>query len=411
MKPSPLSRFSFLSFFLSFLSLLVPSLVISQTVTGSGDANAISKWIGTGGGGGHEEGDVTEITTTSLYYLGSNFGIHTASPGAPLHVLGRSIFEGDPNYEYNRLYLSHALGFSLNTSNTVGYVGFNLFRGANSYWYRFGDQTHNGGSLILGNTKGDLFFGVVSSTGGSSPTPLSDPEMLSRFKMTLTNEGKLGVGLLAPRTNLEIVHNGGEKCGFIMNQASGSMSTNEIQFHRNDIEKWAIGSHINDSRPNSFFIWNHTRGNTDFFIAENGWIGINTLWPTAWFDVEGSFEAQRIGIGTTPPASGSTFKLYVEGGIMAREVKVTASSFPDYVFEKDYPRLSISELADYIDINHKLPGIPSAKDIAENEGMELGSMQIKLLEKIEEQALYIIDLQKQIDELKSLIEANGEGRK
>ena len=96
---------------------------------------------------------------------------------------------------------------------------------------------------------------------------------------------------------------------------------------------------------------------------------------------------------------------------MAREVKVTASSFPDYVFEKDYPLLTINELADYIAANNKLPGIPSADEIDENEGIELGSMQIKLLEKIEEQALYIIDLQKQIDELKALIEANWEGRK
>ena len=381
-------------------------------MTGSGDANAIAKWIQPqGGGGGYEEGEVTEITTTTLYYVGSNFGVHTSSPGSPLHVIGRSVFQGDPNYLYDRLFLSHAPNFSLNSSNTIGYFGFNLFRGLNSYWYRNTDQTHNGGSLILGNTKGDIFFGVVPSTGGSNPTPLSDGEMVSRFKMTLTNQGRLGLGLLAPRTNMEIVHNAGEKCGFILNQTSTSMSTNEIQFHRNGTEKWAIGSHINDTRPNSFFIWNHTRGSTDFFIAENGMIGINTLWPTAWLDVEGSFEAQRVGIGTTPPASGSTFKLYVEGGIMAREVKVTASTFPDYVFEKDYPRLTIRELADYIDINHKLPGIPSADEIDENEGIELGSMQIKLLEKIEEQALYIIDLQKQIDELKALIEANWEGRK
>jgi len=401
-----------------FLSLsLIPSLTNSQTVTGSGDANAIAKWIQPQGGGGGDldsgvtEGDVTEITTTTLYYVGSNFGIHTSTPGSPLHVVGRSVFQGYPNYFYNKLYLSHAPNLSLNSCNTVGYFGFNLFRGLNSAWYRYSDQTYNGGSLILGNMKGDILFGVVSSTGSSNPNPLSDGEMVSKFKMVLSNEGRLGIGLLTPRTNLEIVHNSEEKCGFILNQTSTSMSTNEIQFHRNGTEKWAIGSHINNDRPNSFFIWNHARSKTELFIAENGMVGINTEWPSAWLDVEGSFEAQRAGIGTNPPSSGSTWKLYVEGGIMAREVKVTANTFPDYVFEEDYPRLTISELGNYITVNKKLPGIPSAEEVATSGGINLGEMQVRLLEKIEEQALYIIDLQKQINELKTLIGVNAEGQK
>lgn len=82
---------------------------------------------------------------------------------------------------------------------------------------------------------------------------------------------------------------------------------------------------------------------------------------------------------------------------------MTALTFPDYVFTKEYKRLSIYEYEKFITSNKHLPGLPSAKEVKENDGFEIGQMQTKLLEKVEEQALYIIDLQKQIDELKTLI--------
>lgn len=44
-------------------------------------------------------------------------------------------------------------------------------------------------------------------------------------------------------------------------------------------------------------------------------------------------------------------------------------------------------------------GIPTAKEVEEG-GVDLGEMNALLLQKIEELTLYIIDLQKQIDELK-----------
>jgi len=47
--------------------------------------------------------------------------------------------------------------------------------------------------------------------------------------------------------------------------------------------------------------------------------------------------------------------------------------------------------------------MPTAAEIEAQDGFELGAMQVKLLEKVEEQALYIVDLQNQIDELKNTI--------
>ncbi len=115
----------------------------------------------------------------------------------------------------------------------------------------------------------------------------------------------------------------------------------------------------------------------------------------------------KVSIGNvTPPDNESIYKLYVEGGITARDVKVTALNFPDYVFKKDYVLPTISETEAFISANGHLPGIPSEKEILANNGYEVGEMQLMLLKKIEEQTLYIIDMQKQIDALKMRLDSN-----
>ena len=101
----------------------------------------------------------------------------------------------------------------------------------------------------------------------------------------------------------------------------------------------------------------------------------------------------NVGIGTTEPDS----KLTVKGNIHAEEVKVDLSvPGPDYVFKEDYNLKSLKEVQDYIKDNGHLPNIPSAKEMEEN-GVQIGEMNMKLLEKIEELTLYTIEQQKQID--------------
>ena len=80
----------------------------------------------------------------------------------------------------------------------------------------------------------------------------------------------------------------------------------------------------------------------------------------------------------------------VLGGILADSMRVAISSgWSDYVFADDYKLRSLDELGRYIKINKHLPGIPSANDVKLN-GIELGSMNEKLLGKIEELHLYIL---------------------
>lgn len=87
------------------------------------------------------------------------------------------------------------------------------------------------------------------------------------------------------------------------------------------------------------------------------------------------------------------------GQLMAKEVLVTLTGWPDYVFSKDYERMSLPETEAYIKENGHLPGVPSAEEV-EEKGLSLGEMNAKLMEKVEELTLYVIELQKQIDELK-----------
>ena len=100
-----------------------------------------------------------------------------------------------------------------------------------------------------------------------------------------------------------------------------------------------------------------------------------------------------IGIGTAYPDS----KLTVKGKIHTQEVKVDLNGAiaPDYVFKEDYKLKTLEETQKYIDENGHLPNIPSAKELEAN-GIELGVMNMKLLEKIEELTLYILQQEKQI---------------
>lgn len=110
-----------------------------------------------------------------------------------------------------------------------------------------------------------------------------------------------------------------------------------------------------------------------------------------------------VGIGTTNPG---TFKLAVEGGVGCREVMVTETSpFPDYVFADTYDLPSLSFVEDYINAHQHLPEIPSAKEVEEQGGVKLGEMNIKLLKKIEELTLYMIDQNKKTDELIERLDA------
>ena len=107
-----------------------------------------------------------------------------------------------------------------------------------------------------------------------------------------------------------------------------------------------------------------------------------------------------VGIGT---ADTKGHKLAVAGSVIAERVKVKLqSAWPDYVFRKDYQLPSLQELEQYILRHQHLPGIPAEGEVMKD-GVDLGEMNKKLLQKVEELTLYIIRQEKEMKEMKALL--------
>jgi len=104
-----------------------------------------------------------------------------------------------------------------------------------------------------------------------------------------------------------------------------------------------------------------------------------------------------VAIGTSNTSSG--YKLTVNGNVRTKEV-VVETGWADYVFDDSYKLRNLDEVAVHIQQHKHLPGIPSAKEIETN-GLKMGAMQVKMMEKIEELTLYVIDLNKEIEFLKA----------
>ncbi|MDO9186597.1 MAG: hypothetical protein Q7W13_11360 [Bacteroidia bacterium] len=95
------------------------------------------------------------------------------------------------------------------------------------------------------------------------------------------------------------------------------------------------------------------------------------------------------------------YLLFVQQGILAEKVKVavaTTAYWSDYVFDEKYKLKSIEDLESFVKTNKHLPNIPSAEEVVKD-GIDMATIDAKLLEKIEELSLYIIQQNKRIEAL------------
>jgi uncharacterized protein (DUF1499 family) len=104
----------------------------------------------------------------------------------------------------------------------------------------------------------------------------------------------------------------------------------------------------------------------------------------------------NLALGTSNDPS---YRLSVCGKIRSTEVKVQAG-WCDFVFEPSYRLKSLDEVESFVKTNKHLPDIPTAEEVKAN-GLELGEMTSKLLQKVEELTLYLIQQKKEIEQLKS----------
>ena len=107
-----------------------------------------------------------------------------------------------------------------------------------------------------------------------------------------------------------------------------------------------------------------------------------------------------IGEQTQTTGSHNNAILTINGKAVAKEIIVTQQNWADYVFAKNYSLMNLDKLEAYINTNKHLPNVPSAKEI-DKDGLNLGEINKIQMEKIEELTLYVIELKKEINQLKS----------
>jgi len=187
-------------------------------------------------------------------------------------------------------------------------------------------------------------------------------------RLTISNNGKIGVGVSNPQWNFEV---GGTGLGTGIIMATGDEA----------FVGWYDRT-LKSSNVNNEWGWYASGGSTYLWDNLNN---INRLTIT---------NTGFVGIGTNNPA----YKLDVLGTIRAKEVKVDLLG-ADFVFEPTYKLRTLCEVETFIKQHKHLPDISPATDMQTN-GANLGDMQTKLLQKLEESTLYLIELAKQIETLK-----------
>ncbi|WP_214228806.1 hypothetical protein [Pedobacter sp. B4-66] len=228
----------------------------------------------------------------------------------------------------------------------------------------------------------------------------------SGTNISSTNTGNVGIGTVNPQSRLH-VHS--ELSGFsaisigspnslgnIYVPLGASPGGYNIDFYTwRDMEPNQIGARIGAERINTYQPNAALVQAMDLSFSTSSGIAQSELAERMRISNNGN-----VGIGTAKPNA----KLAVNGNIRAHEIKVETANWPDYVFAKDYQLPSLQKTEQHIKEKGHLPDIPSAEEVKAN-GVDLGEMNAKLLKKVEELTLYLIDQKKEIqlqsEELKS----------
>lgn len=144
---------------------------------------------------------------------------------------------------------------------------------------------------------------------------------------------------------------------------------------------------------------------TKFSFLRSGKLGINHDLPKVELHVLGQTSINNPLTNKTITGTHSDYRLAVEGKLVAKEIIVTIdnwNTWPDYVFKSNYNLMTLPEVEESILQNGHLPGMPSTEDVKTN-GINVTEVQAKMLEKIEELTLYMIQMKKENELLKQEI--------
>lgn len=277
-------------------------------------------------------------------------GIGTLTPVEKLDVRGNILWDGFNSGNPRAVKIGYSggnyggIGYNMDFTSTTGI--FNRPLNDHSSYLEF----WNGGFRFFGSSNSSSAQNVNLNGSGNNLNILA----------TLARSGNFGIGTNSPVAKLSVSNNGAE--GIEMIPGSSSNLSRIYAYNR------------------STNLYNGLIFNTTDIDFRNN-LDVSRLF------IQNS--SGNVGIGTTTPNS----KLAVNGKICAQEVNVKPGPWPDYVFAKSYLFPTLQETEKYIKEKGHLPGIPSAAEVKVN-GIDLGEMNAKLLQKIEELTLYLIEIQK-----------------
>ncbi|QJW90982.1 bZIP transcription factor [Spirosoma taeanense] len=287
------------------------------------------------------------------------------------------------------------VGDNAGGQNTSG--GYNVYLGTNS-----GNGTGVNGSNNVaigfeagrGNSAGstNTYLGFRADAGASGLTNASafgaNARVTASNSLVLGDNANVGIGTTAPANKLQIVGGLANTAGLRLPLTSASTpSSNATKF-------------LTVNANGDVILANFANGARQVADAET----IDLLWTRNGQYLQ-SKGGEAIIIGSGIRKTPADYKLFVEGGILTEKVKVAiknANDWSDKVFAPTYNLRPLSEVGKFIKEHHHLPGVPSADEVVK-EGVDVGRMDAKLLEKIEELTLYMLQMKEQhTQEIKQL---------
>ncbi len=271
-----------------------------------------------------------------------NVGIGITLPTAKLHIKNEV---GGFGLKLESGTLDNYLGFY----NSAGYIGYaGTFNALNA--------------LDFGTSGAGTDVNIVT---GASP------------KMTVKNNGRVGIGTNAPTAVLDIRTISNPSLPQLNLYDNNAIGYSRLQFQNaSGSNFWQIAAYNTAVNANELLnFYNSTSGNV-MSITGDG----------------------KVGIGTTNPGA---FRLAVNGFIRAKEIRVN-TGWADYVFEDDYVLKPLAEVESFIKANKHLPDMPAAEQL-QKDGVDISAMQTKMMAKIEELTLHLIEANKKIIALEQKI--------
>ncbi len=366
-------------------------------------------------------GVYSTVTGTNSYagyfsgrlYASGNVGLGVTAPSRRLEIgNGRIRFNG---YMAGGYASGIEFGDSAGTTTNKGFIGmyndkalgFYGFAGAGYAWIYDVTNGNTGFGTVTPPSRLDVVDGAAATVGSFATTRTGTVDVIGVKSTALANNG-YGIGMDVKAgykgINVSITPNTtrtsyGSYISLVRGSAANYTGT-------------SYGSYVTTSGGNgiNYGVYATTIGGLTasygMYASCTGFANVNYgIYATAKNGMQknwagyfsGNTYATNLVLGNdTAPATG--YALTVGGKIIAEEVKVQLQPFPDYVFESNYSLRPLEEVEQYINDNKHLPGMPTACE-AEEGNVGLGELNRKLVEKVEELTLYVIELKKQNDQL------------